>query len=87
MVVQRHPCALLYEEEHESVVVAALNGDAVQLLLEVEGVVGAFYTQGLEPDVVHLFDEPLAAWVSPGVVEEGDGVTCVLGAQTHILDG
>ena len=87
MVVQRHHSALLYEEQYQAVVLRPLNSDAVQLFLEVFSIFGSFYPELVQVHGIHLLDELLAAWVVPSVVEESDGVACLLRAEAHFFDG
>jgi len=85
--MKRHPGTFLHEEEYEPVIFRSFNSNSIEFLLEVMGIFGPLNAQLLKRHVVHLLDEFLATWIIPCVIQEADGVACLLRAQTHVFDG
>lgn len=85
MIVQGHAAPFLDKEEYQSVVVASLDCDAVEALLEVVGVFGTLNPELFQRETVHLFDKLLTTGVVVGVVKKAYAVSAELRLDTHGL--
>ena len=90
VVMQRHHCALLNEEEHEAVVIVATDCDFIQARVEmivVSSATGALDTQLLDLDRIHLLNNFLTKRVFQAVVQKVDIVTLFAGFDAHLPHG
>ena len=66
--MKRHSGTFLDEEEYQSVVVATVNGDAVEVFLEVVRVSRTLDSKFVKGNAIHLLYQFLAARIMPCMI-------------------
>ena len=75
--MQMHLSTLFNEEENQSIIITSFYNYSVQILLEVMSIISTINPNLLQGDIVHLFNDSLATWFIPTVVEETDCMGCI----------
>ena len=83
--MEGHSGAFFQEEKDESVVITGFNGDSVQVFLVVVRILGAFNSELLVADIVHLVEDTPTGWLCKSVVQETSEVRGFLVFHTGVL--